>query len=166
MLIKTCIKNCKKWPKNWTFSRELTFPSATKSNISRFQTVTTLPKNCKIAKLCFAKVSYFKVSNKTSFKAYVSVTNKVIYCFPLIKENVWISFKNILASLPSIQVSDIKRNVSSLVINNNFSYIEISQLICPAKQMAGTLVGTLSAMRVFHDILWTVIIRASLNSCF
>ena len=42
------------------FSPESAFASATKSNISRFQTLTNLPKYREIAKL-FAKVSYFKV---------------------------------------------------------------------------------------------------------
>ena len=49
-------------PKNWKSSRELTFANPTKSNFSQFQTFVNLPKNCKIAKTCFAKVSYFKVS--------------------------------------------------------------------------------------------------------
>ena len=48
-------------PKNWTFSREWTFASANKSSISQFQSFVNLPKNREIAKLCFAKVSYFKV---------------------------------------------------------------------------------------------------------
>ena len=43
------------------FSPESAFASATKSNISRFQTLTNLPKYREIAKLWFAKVSYFKV---------------------------------------------------------------------------------------------------------
>ena len=42
------------------FARELNFASATKSNISRFQTFANLPKNREIAKPCFTKVSYFK----------------------------------------------------------------------------------------------------------
>ena len=48
-------------PKNWTFSRELTLVRATKSNILLFQTFANLSKSCEIAKLCFARVSYFKV---------------------------------------------------------------------------------------------------------
>ena len=47
--------------RNWVSPRELTFASANKSFISRFKTFGNLPKNREITKLCFAKVSYFKV---------------------------------------------------------------------------------------------------------
>ena len=40
----------------WTFSRELTFATATKSNVSGFKTFDNLQKNREIA-----KISYFKV---------------------------------------------------------------------------------------------------------
>lgn len=67
-------------PKNWKLLRKLTFANPTKSIFfAGFQTFHNLPKNHKIAKLCFEKASYFKVSHHRTTTATNAVPKEYRY---------------------------------------------------------------------------------------
>lgn len=66
-------------PKNWKSLRKLTSANPTNSNFSRFQTFHNLPKNHKIAKLCFEKACYFKVSHHRTTTATNAVPKEHRY---------------------------------------------------------------------------------------
>ena len=67
---------------------ELTFASANSSNISWFQTFANLLKNRETAKLCFAKVSYFKSTDlqpimQNSYFIYAGNSFAIFYLMSL-----------------------------------------------------------------------------------